>query len=260
MRFGNARPRGPGLFILLGGISLLGTALPAACNSGGGLAPSEAGATGGANRGTAMDAAATGGSGGQVGDEVPFDHPVDSSGGDSAVAGAAGTPSVGDGGGTGGTGGGEGGRAGSAGGASGGGGAAGRNMNDAGPPDSALSDGGLAQGGAGGGVPSDGSSGGDGVMMDGGSPDVMFPCGPCSPHWICGGYGDATETDVILTPEEDGCYLAGLSGHVLLAPDGTVTENRVPLGRAQKFGPQVGFYHPDGSQWFYCGGNLPCSP
>jgi len=118
----------------------------------------------------------------------------------------------------------------------------------------------MAQGGAGGNVASDGSSGGDGALIDGGSGDVMFPCGPCSPHWVCGGYANGSYTDIMLTPEEDGCYLAGLSGHLLLAPDGTVTENGVPIARAQKFGPQVGFYRPDGTQWFYCGGNLPCSP
>ena len=97
-------------------------------------------------------------------------------------------------------------------------------------------------------------------MTDGGSTDVMFPCGPCSPHWYCGGAADAGATNITLTPEEDGCYLAGLDGHCLLAPDGTITENGVPIGWAQKFGPQVGFYHPDGSSWLYCGGNLPCSP
>jgi len=124
------------------------------------------------------------------------------------------------------------------------------------------SEGGMAgsAGGAAGAIPVGGSSGGDGGVMYGGSTDVMFPCCPCSPHWVCGGYADAAETDVVLTPEADGCYLAGLSGHALLSPDGTVTENGVPIGRAQKFGPQVGFYYPDGGAWFYCGGNLPCSP
>ena len=200
-----------------------------------------------------MDASATGGSGGQSGDGAPLDHPVGSGGDVSAVAGAAGTPAAGTGGSTRGTGGGDGARGGSAGAASGGSGAVGGRTSDAGSPD-----GGMAQGGAGGSVPSDGSAGGDGALIDGGAADVIFPCGPCSPHWICGG-SDATEMDIILTPEEDGCYLAGLPGHVLLAPDGTVTENGVPIARAQKFGPQVGFYYPDGSQWFYCGGNLPCA-
>jgi len=260
MPSGNAGLRGPGLFILAGKISLLlGTALPAACNHGGGLTPSDGGATGGANGGTAVDGAATGGTGGQVGDGSPFDHPVGSGGG-SAVAGAAGTPPGGTGGSSRGTGGGDGARGGSAGASSGGGGATGGTTSDAGPPYLAPQDGGMAQGGAGGGIPGDGSAPGDGAPMDGGSADVMFPCGPCSPHWYCGGYGDATETDITLTPEEDGCYLAGLAGHVLLAPDGTLTENGVPIGRAQKLGPQVQFYRSDGSQWFFCGGNLPCSP
>ena len=200
-----------------------------------------------------MDAVATGGAGGQAGDGASLDHPVDRGDGGPA-GGSAGGPSS-SGGGTG-TGGGQGGGAAGA----GGGAAAGGNTNDAGPPDLPPSlppsDGGMAQGGAGGSLPGDGAAGGAG--MDGGSADVLFPCGPCSTLWICGGYADAAETDVVLTPEDDGCYLAGLSGHVLLSPDGTVTENGVPIARAQKFGPQVGFYWPDGGQWFYCGGNLPC--
>jgi len=96
--------------------------------------------------------------------------------------------------------------------------------------------------------------------MDGGSADVIFPCGPCIVHWGCGGAADAGYIEVYLTAEEDGCYLAGLPGHKLLAPDGTITENGVAVARAQKFGPQVGIYYPDGSQWLYCGGDLPCSP
>lgn len=229
MPFGTGRLRGIGRLIVLGGSPLLlGAAFPVACSHrGGGLGHSDAGGTGGADRVTVMDAAATGGAGGQVSDGSPADHPIDPDGGDAADAGAGGMAA----GGAGGTDGGEGGGAGS-------------------------------DGGTGGSIPSDGSSGGGGggAASDGGSPDVMFPCGPCSPHWVCGGYSDAAGTDVTLTPEEDGCYLAGLSGHALLAPDGTVTENGVQIGRAQKFGPQVGFYHPDGSSWFYCGGNLPCSP
>jgi len=33
-----------------------------------------------------------------------------------------------------------------------------------------------------------------------------------------------------------------------------------PVGRPQKFGSQVGFCHLHDSSWFYCGGNLACSP
>ena len=260
MPSGNARLRGPGLVVLFGGISLFGTAIPAACNHGGGLAPSDAGATGGATGGAPVDAAGRGGTDAEVSDGPPLDVPVDSAVGDSSAAGAGGTASGGSGGGEGGAGAGEGGRGGGEGGTRGGGGTAGGNMIDAGAPDLAPADGGMDHGGAGGGATGDGSAGGDGAVTDGGSPDVMFPCGPCSIHWVCGGYADASETDITLTPEEDGCYLSGLSGHKLLGPDGTITEDGVEIGRAQKFGPQVGFYHPDGSSWFYCGGNLPCAP
>lgn len=77
---------------------------------------------------------------------------------------------------------------------------------------------------------------------------MMFPCGDCENHWICG-----ANNQILLTREEDGCYLAGLPGHKLLAPDGTVTEGGEVVGKATKFGPQVGLYYPDGTQWTYCG-------
>jgi hypothetical protein len=261
MTTGNDRLRGSGLLLLLGGIAFLGTSFPAACNHGGGLAPTDAGASGGANGGAPADGPGTGGADAQISDGPPADVPVDAAGGSSAGAGASGTA-------TGGSGGGEGGKlggggSGGEGGKRGGGGTAGGDVVAAGAPDLPSGTGGRAQGGAAGGAPGapgDGSVGGNGGATDGGAPDVMFPCGPCSTHWVCGGAGDAGYTDVILTVEDDGCYLSGLPGHKLLAPDGTITEAGSPVARAQKFGPQVGLYYPDGSQWLYCGGNLPCSP
>jgi len=257
MTTGNDRLRGSGLLLLLGGIAFLGTAFPAACNHGGGLAPTDAGASGGANGGAPADGPGTGGADAQVSDGPPADVPVDAAGGNSAVAGAGGLA-------TGGSGGGAGGKLGGGGsgegGKRGGGGTAGGDVVDAGAPDLPSGTGGMAQGGAAGGAPGDASVGGNGGATDGGTPDVMFPCGPCPTHWVCGGAGDAGYTDVILTVEDDGCYLSGLPGHKLLAPDGTITEAGSPVARAQKFGPQVGLYYPDGSQWLYCGGNLPCNP
>jgi len=76
---------------------------------------------------------------------------------------------------------------------------------------------------------------------------------------VCGGASGTPYTYVTLVSEADGCYLSGLPGHKLLQPDGTITENGVAVSRARKFGPQVELYNPDGSQWLYCGGNLPCS-
>jgi hypothetical protein len=106
---------------------------------------------------------------------------------------------------------------------------------------------------------SDGPTGGDGAGTDGGSADAMFSCGPCGINWSCGGAAGTPYTYVMLVAEDDGCYLSGLPGHKLLAADGTITENGVSVARAQRFGPQVGLYYPDGSQWLYCGGVLPCT-
>jgi hypothetical protein len=123
---------------------------------------------------------------------------------------------------------------------------------DGGVNDSGATDLAITGGGGMGGAPS------DGAVTDASETEVPFPCGPCSPHWVCGGIPDAGYTDIDLTPEADGCYLSGLPGHKLLQPDGTITEDGVAIARAQKLGPQVGVYYPDGGQWFYCGGNLPC--
>jgi len=133
-------------------------------------------------------------------------------------------------------------------------------MIDGGPPDVAQTDeAGVDQGGSGGGNVSDGGGGRDGAVTDAVSVDAMFSCGPCGINWACGGAAGVPYTYVTLVSEDDGCYLAGLPGHKLLAPDGTITENGVNVARAQRFGPQVGLYYPDGSQWLYCGGALPCA-
>jgi hypothetical protein len=191
------------------------------------MTPAEAGATGGANGGTPGDAAATGGAAGQVTD----------AGGAGGEGGVGGTRAAG-----------------------GEGGMAGGHMMDGGPPDVAQTDGaGTGQGGAGGGDPSDGAAGRDGAVTDGGSVDAMFSCGPCGINWSCGGASGTPYTYVTLVSEDDGCYLSGLPGHKLLGPDGTITENGVKVARAQRFGPQVALYYPDGSQWLYCGGALLCT-
>jgi hypothetical protein len=106
---------------------------------------------------------------------------------------------------------------------------------------------------------SGGPAGRDGAVTDGGTVDAMFSCGPCGINWSCGGASGTPYTYITLVAEDDGCYLSGLPGHKLLAPDGTITENGVNVARAQRFGPQVGLYYPDGSQWLYCGGALPCT-
>jgi len=233
------------VLIFLGAISLLGTPLPA-CHQAGAQARSDAGATGG--------------SAAQNGDGAAPDVPVDSRAGDSSGSGGTATGGGGGGGNEHGTGGGgaAGGDASDAGTSAGG--AAGANVGDAGTIDLAPADGGTDRGGAGGHAGADGAAGAGGAVADGGAPDVMFPCGPCPLHWVCGGSADAGYIDILLTPEEDGCYLSGLPGHELLAADGTITENGVAVATAKKFGPQVGLYYPDGSQWLYCGGNLPCNP
>ena len=248
MATGIVRLRGSGILILLGGVFLFGPAVPLACHQGGGLDPAEAGATGGGNGGTPGDAATTGGADGQVRDAPGPDVPADSSVGDSSTAGGSGSGGGGEGG------------AGGTGAAAGEGGGTGGRMMDGGPPDVAQTDGaGTDQGGAGGGNGGDGAAGRDAAVADGGSVDAMFSCGPCGINWSCGGASGTPYTYVTLVSEDDGCYLSGLPGHKLLSADGTITENGVNVGRAQRFGPQVGLYYPDGSQWLYCGGALPCT-
>lgn len=248
MPTGIVRVRGPALFVLLAAMSFFGAAVPLACSRGSRLAPAEAGATGGANGGTAGDAAATGGAGAQVSDASGPDVLGDSSMGDSEAAGGRATDRGGNGGG-GGT---------SA--AGGEGGLAGGPMMDAGSPDVAQADGaGTDRGGAGDVAPSDGAAGGDGGATDGGAADAMFSCGPCAINWTCGGATGTPYTYVTLVSEADGCYLSGLPGHKLLAPDGTITDDGVNVARAQSFGPRVGIYYPDGSQWLFCAATLPCT-
>jgi hypothetical protein len=105
---------------------------------------------------------------------------------------------------------------------------------------------------------SDGNATDSRGMSDADATVVAFPCGPCATHWICGGAADAGQVDIMLTLEEDGCYLSGLSGHKLLGSDGTITEGGAAIGKVMRFGPQVGLYYPDGSQWLYCGTSPLC--
>jgi len=238
-----ARLLGQAGFALAAALALFGAAIPLACNRGGGVRSGHAGASGGSSGGAAVDAATGGTEGeGEVGDAAERDGAadvaIDSSVDRPPVAGEGGTST--------------GGRGGSA--MAGDAGGVGGAVVDGGLSDVAQSDGpGTGQGGAGGG----GGSGG--APADGGASDAMFSCGPCAINWVCGGASGTPYTYVTLVPEADGCYLSGLPGHKLLAPDGTITENGVAVARAQRFGPQVGLYHSDGSQWLYCGGNLPCS-
>ena len=243
----NVRLRGFGLFIMLDGLVLLGAAVPLGCNHSGGPTALDAGATGGANGGAPVDAAMTGGSGGQLSDGATLDIPVDSSDGGSPGAGTGGSAT-----------GGKGGGPGQGGAGMGGGGAAGGSAIDAGAPDRMPADSGMDQQSAGG-AAGDGSAGIDGALADGGAADVIFPCGPCAINWVCGGVQGTPYTYVTLVSEDDGCYLSGLGGHKLLATDGTITENGVQVGSALKLGPQVALSHADGSDWLYCGGNLPCN-
>jgi hypothetical protein len=79
-------------------------------------------------------------------------------------------------------------------------------------------------------------------------------CFPCESYWTCG--GDVSEVD--LTPEADGCYLSGLPGCNLLAPDGTITADGVVVGKAVGSVARVQVSRPDGSQWLFCAGAGGC--
>ena len=93
----------------------------------------------------------------------------------------------------------------------------------------------------------------DGAASDGDAMAAPFPCAVCMTHWVCSGGGDAGTIPIDLVLETDGCYLSGLPGHKLLAPDGSITENGTVVATALKFGPQVGVNYPDGQRWLYCG-------
>jgi hypothetical protein len=79
-------------------------------------------------------------------------------------------------------------------------------------------------------------------------------CFSCQSYWICG--GDVSEID--LKPEADGCYLSGLPGRNLLAPDGTITADGTVVGKATGTGARVQVNRPDGSQWLFCTGAGGC--
>ena len=87
-----------------------------------------------------------------------------------------------------------------------------------------------------------------------GSGPPAAACFSCERHWICG--DDVGRVD--LTPEADGCYLSGLPGRNLLAPDGTITADGAVVGMATGSGARVTVLRPDGSQWLYCAGGGGC--
>jgi len=213
-----ARSHRLGGLILVGGAFVLGAWLPTACNRGDSRGP-----------GGRTDAGATGGA---TNDAAGLDQPGGSGANVAAGAGGKGTGSGGAG----------------MGGRDGGVAASDASVTDAFPTDQDAA----------------GQAGSEGSATDGGgmgAPDATveaFPCGPCGNHWICGGSPDAGPLDIMLTREDDGCYLAGLSGHKLLGSDGTVTEGGAVIAKAIRFGPQVGLYYPDGTQWRYCAATPLC--
>jgi hypothetical protein len=102
-----------------------------------------------------------------------------------------------------------------------------------------------------------------GAIVDSGGPDDAsqgaladsgVACFPCEGYWICGG---AVER-VTLKPEEDGCYLSGLSGRNILAPDGTILADGTLVGTATGSGARVTVTTPDGGQWLYCAAGGGC--
>ena len=76
----------------------------------------------------------------------------------------------------------------------------------------------------------------------------------CVGQWICG-----ATTTFSLTPEADGCYLSGLPGRNLIAPDGTITEGGSLVGRARDAGVRVSVLYPDGTQWLFCARSEGCT-
>jgi hypothetical protein len=78
--------------------------------------------------------------------------------------------------------------------------------------------------------------------------DASLAIFTCTDIWICG--GDVPRIE--LKPETDGCYLRGLPGRNLLAPDGTITAGGVVVGKATNAGARVRVLYPDGGQWLFC--------
>ena len=84
----------------------------------------------------------------------------------------------------------------------------------------------------------------DNVMADAGN-----DCFSCEGYLICGG---EVNGQIDLMPAADGCYLSGLPGRKLLAPNGTITEGGVVVGKAVSQGAGVDIRHPDGGFWLAC--------
>ena len=114
-------------------------------------------------------------------------------------------------------------------------------------------------------APDEGSAGegsADEGSADEGSPDVGSPVDRtsaevsrcCVGQWICG-----ANTIFSLTPEADGCYLSGLAGRKLIAPDGTISEGGALVGMARDAGVRVSLLYPDGTQWLFCARSEGCT-
>jgi hypothetical protein len=105
-------------------------------------------------------------------------------------------------------------------------------------------------------------TGGNEDGVDAAPPDSGSVCFPCEGYWICGGdvtdASSATSSQIDLKPENDGCYLSGLPGRNLLAPDGTVTAGGTVVGKATGTGARVTVRYPDGGQWLFCAGGGGC--
>jgi len=79
--------------------------------------------------------------------------------------------------------------------------------------------------------------------------DAGNGCFACEGYLICGG---EITGQINLMPEADGCYLSGLPGRTLLAPDGTLTEGGAVVGKAVSQGAGVDIRSPDGGLWLIC--------
>jgi len=84
----------------------------------------------------------------------------------------------------------------------------------------------------------------DNVVADAGN-----DCFSCEGYVICGG---EVNGQIDLMPAADGCYLSGLPGRKLLAPDGTITEGGAVVGKAASHGAGVDVTHLDGGYWLTC--------
>jgi hypothetical protein len=96
--------------------------------------------------------------------------------------------------------------------------------------------------------------------LDGSVVDSGVECFPCEGRWICGQNEAVHDVDIDLKPEIDGCYLSGLLGRNLLAPDGTVTRDGSVIGKATGTGARVSVTFLDGGLWLYCAAGGGCHP